>query len=296
MGIALGTSVVYLPNTGVPYPTLLCFLAGRFPKIPPQTWIERITAGKVLTEERQPVTLETNYLPDKRLFYYREVAEEPAIPFQEEILFQNDHLLVACKPPFLPVTPTGPYVTETLINRLKERTSNPFLSPINRIDRDTSGLVLISANKASRGTYQRLFMDGKVRKTYSAVAEFPGDMGQSDWLVENRIEEGEPWFRMRVGPGTVNARSHIRLVQATGRQALFLLEPLTGKKHQLRLHLSGLGCPILNDRCYPLLLEKRPDDFSRPLQLLAQKIEFRDPLSGKEMVFATRRSLLPLTG
>ncbi len=89
MGIALGASVVYLPDTGVPYPTLPAFLAGRFPKVPLQTWIERITAGKVLTEEGQPVTLATTYLPDKRLFYYREVAEEPAIPFQEEILFQN---------------------------------------------------------------------------------------------------------------------------------------------------------------------------------------------------------------
>ncbi|MBU1565208.1 MAG: pseudouridine synthase [Proteobacteria bacterium] len=291
MGIALGTSVVYLPDTGVPYPTLLVFLAERFPKIPQETWIERITAGKVLTEEGQPITLETTYLPDKRLFYYREVVEEPVIPFQEEILFHNEHLLVACKPPFLPVTPTGPYVRETLINRLKERTGNPFLSPINRIDRETSGLVLVSANKTSRGAYQKLFMDGQVRKTYLAIAYFPEDLGRSHWLVENRIEEGEPWFRMRTCDGTVNARSLIRLVQATKGQALFELDPLTGKKHQLRLHLSGLGCPIIHDRCYPILLEKKPDDFSRPLQLLSKKIEFQDPINGKEMVFEAMRTL-----
>lgn len=294
MGIALGTSVVYLPDTGAPYPTLLDFLAGRFPKIPPQTWIERLSAGKVLTEEGQPVTLETRYLPNRRLFYYREVAEEPVIPLHEQILFQNEHLLVACKPPFLPVTPTGPYVRETLINRLKEQTGNRFLSPINRIDRETSGLVLVSANQKSRGAYQQLFMDGQVRKTYAAVACFPGDSGQTEWLVENRIEAGEPWFRMRIRTGTVNARSHIRLVQVKGRLAVFELQPHTGKKHQLRLHLSGLGFPILHDRCYPTLQEKRQDDFSRPLQLLSQKIEFRDPLSGKEMLFETTRSLLPL--
>lgn len=292
MGIALGASIVYLPDTGVPYPTLLVFLAGRFPKIPLQTWIERITAGKVLTEEGQPITLETAYLPDKRLFYYREVAEEQVIPFQEKILFHNDHLLVACKPPFLPVAPTGPYVRETLLNRLKERTGNPFLSPINRIDRETSGLVLVSTNKTSRGAYQQLFMAGKVRKTYAAITDFPQDLGRSHWLVENRIEEGEPWFRMRTCAGPVNARSRIRLVRNTGRRALFELQPLTGKKHQLRLHLSGLGCPIIDDRCYPVLLAKRPDDFSRPLQLLSQKIEFQDPISGKEMVFETARSLL----
>ncbi len=294
MGIALGPSVVYLPDTGAPYPTLLDFFAGRFPKIPLQTWIDRLSIGKVLTEDGQPVTLETAYLPNQRLFYYREVAEEPVIPFQERILFHNDHLLVACKPPFLPVTPTGPYVRETLINRLKEQTDNPLLSPINRIDRETSGLVLISVNKKSRGAYQQLFMAGQVRKTYAAVASFPGDCGQTEWLVENRIEEGDPWFRMRICAGTVNARSRIRLVQAKGRQALFELLPHTGKKHQLRLHLSSLGFPIVHDRCYPALLAKRPDDFSRPLQLLSQKIEFRDPLSGKEMVFETGRRLLPL--
>ncbi|MFH0784328.1 MAG: pseudouridine synthase [Pseudomonadota bacterium] len=294
MGIALGASVVYLPDTGVPYPTLLDFFIGRFPKIPAQTWLERITTGKVLTEEGLPVTLDSTYLPDKRLFYYREVADEPVIPLREQILFQNEHLLVACKPPFLPVTPSGPYVRETLINRLKELTGNPFLSPINRIDRETSGLVLVSANKKSRGAYQRLFMEGQVRKTYAAIADFPQDTGRSQWLVENRIEAGEPWFRMCTCAGSVNARSSIRLMQTIGRRALFQLQPLTGKKHQLRLHLSGLGFPIVNDRCYPTLLAKREDDFSRPLQLLSRKIEFRDPLSGKEMVFETARSLLPL--
>lgn len=294
LGIALGASVVYLPNTGVPYPTLLNFLVERFPKIPAETWLLRITTGKVLTEEGLPVTLETTYLPDKRLFYYREVANEPVIPLREQILFQNEHLLVACKPPFLPVTPSGPYVRETLINRLKELTGNPSLTPIHRIDRETSGLVLISTNKKSRGAYQRLFMEGQVRKTYAAIADYPQDTRRNLWLVENRIETGEPWFRMRVGGGIVNARSSIRLVQTSGRRALFELHPLTGKKHQLRLHLSGLGFPIVNDRCYPTLLALREDDFSQPLQLLAKKIEFQDPLSGKEMVFETARSLLPL--
>ena len=296
MGRALGASVVYLPDTGAPYPALLDFLAGRFPKIPARTWVERIAEGKVLTEDGQPITLQTGYLPDKRLFYFREVAEEPVIPFQEQILFHNDHLLVACKPPFLPVTPTGPYVRETLINRLKERTGNPFLSPINRIDRETSGLVLVSTDKKSRGAYQSLFMEGKVRKTYAAVAEFPDDSGHSEWLVENRLEEGQPWFRMQVCPGEINARSRIRLVEAAGQRALLILQPLTGKKHQLRLHLSGLGMPIVNDRCYPTLLEKKPDDFSRPLQLLSREIEFRDPFSKEMMTFETTRALMALTG
>ena len=175
-----------MPDTGEPYPALLTFFTGRFPKISEQIWVERITTGKVLTEKGDPVTLDTAYMPNSRLFYFREVTEEPVIPFQEEILFTSDHLMVVCKPHFLPVNPGGPYVRETLLNRLKEKTGNTSLSPINRIDRATAGLVLISTNEATRGLYQQLFMQGLVRKTYEAVADFSHDSGRE------RMAGGKP--------------------------------------------------------------------------------------------------------
>ncbi len=280
-----------MPDPGKPYPTLLAFLAKRFPKISEQTWLERITTGKVLTEQGQPVTLTTAYMPNKRLFYFREVRQEPAIPFQERILFTNDHLLVVCKPHFLPVIPSGPYVRETLINRLRETTGNPFLSPINRIDKGTAGLVLMSVNKETRGAYQHLFMDGRVRKTYEAIGRFPSDSGRSEWLVENRLEAGDPWFRMKSCTGTINARSQIRLLEIDAAQARFQLLPLTGKKHQLRIHMSGLGFTIVNDRYYPTLLPEMVCDFRHPLQLLSQKIEFLDPITGQKMSFTSPRQL-----
>jgi tRNA pseudouridine32 synthase/23S rRNA pseudouridine746 synthase len=230
-------------------------------------------------------------MPNKRLFYFREVEKERAIPFQEKLLFSNDHLMVVCKPHFLPVTPSGPYVRETLLGRLKETTGNPFLSPINRIDRGTAGLVLISTNKETRGKYQQLFMDGLVRKTYEAVTDFSEDCSQTEWLVENRIESGEPWFRMKTCEGKINARTRLRLLEIGAAQARFQLFPLTGKKHQLRIHLSGLNFPIVNDRYYPTLLPEMQDDFSRPLQLLSRKIEFRDPITGVEMSFESQRDL-----
>lgn len=283
---------MYLPDTGKPYPLLIDFLAARFPKIPVETWVRRIAAGKVLTEEGRPVTPATAYMPDRRLFYYREVAEEPAVPFSERVVFHNDHLLVACKPHFLPVTPTGPYVRETLLARLQARTGNLALSPINRIDRETAGLVLLSTNKKSRGLYQQMFMDpGKIRKTYEAITEFAEGSDRSEWLVENRIETGEPWFRMKTCPGPVNARTRLQLVEIDRGRARFRLTPLTGKKHQLRLHLCNLGFAIVNDRLYPHLQQKREDDFSRPLQLLSRRIEFRDPQSGREMTFESSRQL-----
>jgi tRNA pseudouridine32 synthase/23S rRNA pseudouridine746 synthase len=282
-----------MPDVEKPYPTLLAFLIVRFPKIPAQTWIDRIAFGKVLNEEGHPVTMDMPYLPNKRLFYSREVDEEPVIPFQEQVLFSNDHLMVVCKPHFLPVIPGGPYIRESLINRLKEKTGNPFLSPINRIDRGTAGLVLVSAKKETRGIYQQMFMNGQVRKTYEAVTHFSYDSGQTEWLVKNRIESGEPWFRMKTCKGKVNACSGIRLIEFGKTQARFQLIPVTGKKHQLRIHLSGLGFPIVNDRYYPTLLPEMPDDFNRPLQLLSRRIEFKDPVTGVEMSFESERKLIP---
>lgn len=291
MGISVGKSTVTMPDMKRPYPTLLAFLVGRFPQITETIWLERIASGKVLSEDGTPVSLTTDYTPNQRLFYFREVAEEPVIPFQEHILYSSEHLLVACKPHFLPVTPSGPYVTETLINRLKESTGNISLSPINRIDKGTAGLVLISAKKETRGLYQKLFMDGLVQKNYQAVVEFSGATRETEWLVENRIEKGEPWFRMQTCEGRVNARSEITLVKAKGSRALMQLSPLTGKKHQLRIHLSSLGMPIVGDHCYPALLEKTVDNYDFPLQLLSKKVDFRDPISGVEMSFESKRNL-----
>lgn len=291
MGISIGTSTVTMPERAKPYPTLLSFLVSRFPKINESTWLVRITSGKVLSEDGSPVSLTTPYRPNQRLFYYREVAEERVIPFQEKILYSNEHILVACKPHFLPVTPGGPYVTETLINRLQKRTGKSWLSPINRIDRGTAGLVLISTNKATRGLYQQLFMQGLVQKTYLSVVNFPASISRTEWLVENRIEQGEPWFRMQIRQGKVNARSRILLLKTRDSRALLQLHPMTGKKHQLRIHLSSLGLPIRNDRYYPTLLAESDDDYTHPLQLLSKTIKFQDPISGTEMSFTSEREL-----
>ena len=292
MGISKHPSCVHLPDTNKPYPSILEFLTKRFPGIGPTVWERRLLDEKVLDEAGTPVTMETDYRPLTKLFYFREVAEELVIPLQEKILFQNDEFLVACKPPFLPVTPSGPYVNECLLNRLKISTGNNDLAPLHRIDRETSGLVLFSMNKETRGLYGNLFLSGSIEKTYVAVAEASHLPEVLDITVENRMVEAEIWFRMKSVPGAVNARSRIRLVDFRDNRALFLLNPLTGKKHQLRLHMCGLGFGILNDRYYPELLPKQPDDLDNPLQLLARRLQFRDPVSDREMEFESERTLL----
>ncbi len=264
MGTAMSASVVYLPGGATPYPTLIDFLCRRFPKVAAEVWRERLATGKICGEDGLPVGPETAYRPDSRLFYHREVAEEPVIPFAEIILWEDEHLLAVDKPPFLPVSPVGPYVAESLVERLKRRTGHKQLSPLHRIDRETSGRVLLAKDHHRRGRYQQLFAAGLVRKTYEAISVCQSTPEWLETMVENHLEPGEPWFLMRACPSPVNARSHIRLLEVRGLRARLLLSPISGKKHQLRLHLSGLGLPIVGDRFYPTLQPAAPTTFATP--------------------------------
>ena len=296
MAISATSSVVTMPAAEKPYPSILEFLVRRFPRIGSCCWQQRISQGKVLDADGSPITAETAYLPHMRLLYFREVEQERLIPFSETILFQDDHLLVACKPHFLPVIPGGGYVNECLLNRLRTRTGNNDLVPLHRIDRETAGVVMFSVNRGTRGLYSRLFANNMIAKSYQAMAEYSREPEKTDWNVENRIVKGDPWFRMKVVPGRPNSRSKISLREANGTTARFDLSPVTGKTHQLRIHMSGLGFRILNDRYYPDLQPEQADDFGKPLQLIAKSVRFRDPVSGRDMEFCTERELLWHTG
>ena len=286
-------SFVRLPATPPPYPALLDFLAARFPKIDRAIWQRRLEQGKITDDAGQIVTAATPYAPQRLLRYYREVATEPEIPFVEEILFQNDHILVACKPHFLPVTPSGPYVTQCLLYRLKQRTGCDDIVPVHRIDRETAGLVLFSLNHATRRQYHDLFRLGQAHKIYEAATLRPADPTPRTWEIRSRIVTGEPWFLMQEVAGAVNAITQAELLGCAADFAYFRLAPLTGKQHQLRLHLAQRGAPILYDRFYPVLYPKdAAEDFARPLQLLAKALRFRDPISGQALEFCSSRRLL----
>lgn len=292
MGISQYQSVVTMPKTEIPFPSILCFLSSRFPAITKEIWEKRISEGKVLDDSSNPITLDTEYAPQKRIKYFREVNREPVIPFAERIIHRDDQILVACKPHFLPVTPGGRYVDECLLNRLRSSTGIHDLAPLHRIDRETAGIVIFSVNKETRGRYGELFMNGKVEKSYQAISSSLPDAEKSSWEIEDRIVHGEPWFRMRSLPGKSNARSMIHLVEIKNGRARFLLHPVTGKTHQLRIHMSSIGCGILNDRYYPELQPESADNFDTPLQLVAKSVRFLDPLSGTLREFVSERELL----
>jgi tRNA pseudouridine32 synthase/23S rRNA pseudouridine746 synthase len=225
-----------------------------------------------------------------RIYYYRAVDVEARIPFEEAVLYQDDHLVVADKPHFLPVTPSGHYLQETLLVRLKKRLGIDTLIPIHRIDRETAGLVLFSTQPDERNAYQALFREHAVTKHYEAIAPWRQDL---TWPItrKSRIVEDEPFFRQREVAGQPNSETHINMIEKNGDLARYALSPVTGKKHQLRVHMNALGLPILNDRMYPPVADTPDDDYSLPLQLLAKSIAFTDPVTGQGRHFQSQLTL-----
>jgi len=288
----IGPSCVGLPAG--PWPTLLNFLTARFPNITPQTWLERMARGDVIDERGEPVlparASQAPYAAHQRLYYYREVPDEPPIPFEEVVLFEDEHLLVVDKPHFLPVTPSGGYLRETLLVRLRTKLHLDDLVPIHRIDRDTAGLVLFSKQPASRAAYCALFSRHQVRKTYEAIAPWRSDLS---WPItrRSRIREAGHFMLQHEVPGQPNAVTHIDVLEVQGGLARYQLKPVTGQRHQLRVHMLGLGLPILNDGLYPELTPEGQVDPTRPLQLLAKRLEFIDPICGALRQFESERKL-----
>ncbi len=289
----VSSSRVYLP-AGESYPTLLDFFIANFPHIEPSEWGARFCEGLVMTADGQPVAASDAYQPNAHLLYFRRLAREPEIPFEEEILYQDDHILVADKPHFLPVTPSGLYLHQTLLNRLKKKTGLQHLSPIHRIDRDTAGLVIFCVQPNERAHYQNLFRDRVVTKVYEVVAPYSEELSAKLPMVyQSRLEESEHFLQMREVEGEPNADTYIELIEVVKPWAKYRLTPGSGKKHQLRCHLNALGIPIKFDQIYPVLTpyQEYDLDFSKPLQLLAKEIAFVDPVTGENRSFVSRREI-----
>ena len=284
----VGPSCVGLPAGN--WRSITDFLVERFPAITREVWLERMAHQLVMDEFGGLVTPERPYPGPMRIYYYRAVDVEARIPFEEAVLYQDDHLVVADKPHFLPVTPSGHYLQETLLVRLKKRLGIDNLIPIHRIDRETAGLVLFSTQPDERNAYQALFRDHAVTKHYEAIAPWRQDL---TWPItrKSRIVEDEPFFRQREVPGQPNSETHMDVIEKSGGSARYALSPVTGKKHQLRVHMNALDLPILNDRMYPPVAETPDDDYRLPLQLLAKSIAFTDPVTGQARHFQSQRTL-----
>lgn len=293
MGIASQPSKVSLPQESLGISTVLDYLVKKFPRIEPSVWQQRMLDGKVHWHDGSFIRPETRFQAQQRVYYYREVEQEIPIPFTETILFQDEHLLVAHKPHFLALTPGGAFVDECLQNRLRLRTGIDSLQALHRLDRVTAGLVLFSTNPTTRHLYHQLFSHRQIEKTYHAIAQTDSrqKLTTKEWQVKNRLVPSAQRFRMQVVAGEANSHSIIRSLRQNGAKALFELKPITGKTHQLRVHMQTIGWPILNDKYYPKLEQQSADDFEKPLQLLAKQLRFIDPVSQKMQFFESPESL-----
>ncbi|MEB3752850.1 pseudouridylate synthase [Acinetobacter sp. MD2(2019)] len=270
------------------------FLCEKFPHISTTEWQQRFQDGLILNAAGEVLSITQKYQTQQHIYYYRHLAKEVLVPFEHEILFENDHLMVVDKPHFLTMSPTGQYVQETLLVRLKQQTNNPQLTPIHRLDRETAGVVLFSKQPETRSVYQNLFAAHLVHKSYHAIAAFNTTL-QFPCQTAFKMQKGQPFYTMQIVAGEPNSETKIELLEHNAHWGKYLLKPKTGKQHQLRVHLNALGIPILNDPFYPIVKHKDEDDFSQPLQLLAKEIYFVDPITKQKMAFfSTKNLLLPI--
>lgn len=276
---------------------LLRFLCVRFPFVDESHWRKRLNSGFVVGSDGTVLDADSPFQPGQTIYYYREISrkDEPRIPFDEKILYVDGHLIVADKPPFLPVIPSGRFLRETLLTRLRlhpelEGLNVEHITPVHRLDKDTAGVMLLSHNPASRRDYQSMFQNKKVRKTYEALAPTRTDLVYP-YSVQSRLVRGDPFYLTKEVEGEPNAFTIIELIENRGENSLYRLQPVTGKKHQLRVHMMSLGMPLLNDALYPTPLPAGGEDYEKPLKLLAKSIEFTDPVSGKNRKFETTQKL-----
>jgi tRNA pseudouridine32 synthase/23S rRNA pseudouridine746 synthase len=311
-------------TVGIPANTTLSaidFLTSKFSAIAREEWLSRFETGQILNVAGRVMAPQDSLHNQSHLHYYRSIRNEPELPFKATVIFQDEFLVVVDKPHFMPVTPGGRYLQQSLLVQLKQQLNLPELSPVHRIDRETAGLVVFSVRAQDRNAYQELFRLRQVDKIYEAIAGAPetSALNPKFPLVHRSLmDEDMQFFRMRevITDGShshneFNSETWIDCVERIATQeiaiqtdgikelalARYQLKPVTGQRHQLRVHMNSLGLPLLGDQFYPLVQigADENDNFEHPLQLLAKSIFFKDPISDFQRSFASSLSLKILT-
>lgn len=250
-----------------------------------------LDAGRIVDVRGRPVPRDLPYAPGMSVWFHRDLPDEERVPFALDVVYRDDHVVVADKPHFLATTPRGGHVAETALARLRRELGVPSLGAAHRLDRLTAGLLLFTVRPEERGAYQTLFRDGRVRKVYEAVAPYEPELVLPR-TVRSRIVKERGVLTAREVGGEPNAVTLVELLEHRGGRARYRLTPRTGQTHQLRVHMSALGVPILGDPLYPVVADPVPaGDFRRPLQLLARTLAFTDPVTGREHRFVSTRTL-----
>ena len=317
------------PNNTAPA-TIADYLVARFYPNDPQIIHARFNTGEVRLDDGTILTSDSPYMPGERIWYFRELADEPQLPSDMPVLYEDEHVLAIDKPHFLPTTPRGSYIAQTALTKLRVREQNPLLIPIHRLDRPTAGVLLFAKTVEARRPFQMMFQHRQVSKTYRAVAPVPADAAAAEQAlsaeglqVRSHIQKIRDQLQVQqlseqecaaqgVEPNTLTTVKILRTFTPSARAvegwgaeptlnenrewkkqewALYDLAPHTGKTHQLRAHLNLLGSPILGDVLYPQVLPDAPDRPEYPLQLLAYSLHFEHPLTGEPVDLYSGRSL-----
>ncbi len=281
---------VRLPVDGT-WGTVREHLVERLTGAGPGTVESMFAEGLVVGADGLAVAPDAPYRPGMFVWFHRELPAEVPVPFPVEVVYRDEHIVVADKPHFLATTPRGSHVAQTALARLRHELGIPALTAAHRLDRLTAGLVLFTVRPEERGAYQTLFSDRRVRKEYEAIAPYDSSLALPR-TVRSRIvkERGVP--AAREVAGEPNAETRVELAEHRAGLGRYRLVPTTGQTHQLRVHLSALGVPILGDPLYPEVTAPVPaDDFRHPLQLLARRLAFTDPVTGAEHAFVSGRRL-----
>jgi tRNA pseudouridine32 synthase/23S rRNA pseudouridine746 synthase len=232
------------------------------------------------------------YGPHTFVWFHRDLSHEQTVPGAMHIVHRDERIVVIDKPAFLSSIPRGRHVMQSVVVRLRADLGLPELSPLHRLDRVTSGLLMLATERRWRAPYQMLFQEGRVEKTYLAQAPIRDGL-DLPVIVRNHVakERGHMQGRI-VATAPANSESLIELqAELADGSATYRLSPRTGRTHQLRLHMLSLGIPICGDPLYPVDRQVPIDDFRTPLQLLASKVRFTDPVDGRPRRFDSVRSL-----
>lgn len=312
------------PNNAAPV-TIADYLVARFYPNDPQIIHARFNTGEVRLDDGTILSSDSPYMPGERIWYFRELADEPQLPSDMPVLYEDEHVLAIDKPHFLPTTPRGSYIAQTALTKLRVREQNPLLIPIHRLDRPTAGVLLFAKTVQARRPFQMMFQHRQASKTYRAVAPVPADVTAAEQAlsteglqVRSHIQKIRDQLQVQqlseqecaaqgVEPNTLTTVKILRTFTPSAQAvegwraepalnkkqewALYDLEPHTGKTHQLRAHLNLLGSPILGDVLYPQVLPDTPDRPEYPLQLLAYSLHFEHPITGERVDLHSGRSL-----
>lgn len=312
------------PNNAAPV-TIADYLVARFYPNDPQIIHARFNTGEVRLDDGTILSSNSPYMPGERIWYFRELADEPQLPSDMPVLYEDEHVLAIDKPHFLPTTPRGSYIAQTALTKLRVREQNPLLIPIHRLDRPTAGVLLFAKTVQARRPFQMMFQHRQASKTYRAVAPVPSDVTAAEQAlsteglqVRSHIQKIRDQLQVQqlseqecaaqgVEPNTLTTVKILRTFTPSAQAvegwraepalnkkqewALYDLEPHTGKTHQLRAHLNLLGSPILGDVLYPQVLPDTPDRPEYPLQLLAYSLHFEHPITGERVDLHSGRSL-----